>query len=319
MQKRVAILGGAGLIGAHLSKRIVERGDILYCIDLRNAGTSKLLRSLESYENFHFVKHNVINPFTIRCDEIYSLCSPSRLNYDLQPPVETLKTHIQGTLNTLENARSEFSRVLYGSSSAVYNSPNAPDFDLRNSKLSTSEGVRAAEMIHRAYYTEYGVDCRIARIFNTYGIGGDINDRHVVMRMIFEALRNHNITIYGNGEQLRTFCWADDVAEALERLMAKEPGNTPYVMDLGGDEELSIRELAEKIIELSGSSSKIVHTSVRLGECRYSRPDLTIARQELKWHPKTSIIEGLKRTIEYVENLLHAMSHGAKSWVEMCC
>ena len=304
------------MIGTHLCHKLVDRGAEVYCIDSRELSSSPLLRDMEQ-GLFHYVRHNITTPFTIRCDEIYNLCAPTRLNYDKQLPVESLQTYLQGSFNTLENARTKFARVVYTSSSSVYLSNQRPDFDTRNKRAATIEGVRAAETIHRAYASEYGVDCRIARIFNTYGSGADLSDRRVVMRMIASALQNREVTIFGSGEQVRTFAWAGDVADGLIALMESAPCNGVRTVDLGGDCEISIRALAEKIIELTGSRSRINHLSARFGDPRSRHPDLSIAARELEWRPKTSLTEGLKRTIKYVEHELASYSGTTRTWVEI--
>ncbi len=315
-KKRIVILGGVGLIGTHLTKLLVEAGHEVYCVDMRELSASPPLRDLNA-RNFHFVRHNIATPFTIHCDEVYNLCSPARLWYDRQLPTEALKTHLLGSFNTLETARTEFARVLYASSSLVYTPNPRLELDTRNEQAASSEGARAAEMIHRAYLLEYGVDCRIARIFNTYGSGCDLRDRRVVMRMIVSALQNRPITIFGSGEQQRNFCWAGDIAKGIISLMESAPDTTPRTVDLGSDSEITIRSLAEKIIQLTGSRSEINHISARFGDARFRRPDLTIAAHELGWHPTTSLDEGLKRTIEYVEQQLSAYSGSTRTWVEI--
>jgi len=317
MQKKVVILGGVGLIGTHLCKKILDRGDTVYCVDTRELSDSPLLREWEQHPNLHYVRHNVVAPFTIRCDEIYNLCSPVRLSYDKRLPVETLKTHLQGSINTLENARAEFAKVVYASSSAVYSPNPRLELDLRNEQSTSTEGTRAAEMIHHAYFHEYGVDSRIARLFNVYGSGSGLNDRRVVMRMVASALQNRDLTIFGSGEQLRTFCWVEDAAEGLLALMAAAPGSTPRIVDLGGDSEITVRALAEKIIELTGSRSRINHVGARFGDARSRRPDLSTARRELGWKPRTSLTEGLRRTIEYTEKMLSAYAGASRSWIEI--
>lgn len=317
MQKKVVILGGVGLIGTHLCKKILDRGDQVYCVDTRELSASPLLRDWEQHGNLRYVRHNVISPFTIRCDEIYNLCAPVRLNYDRQLPVETFKTYLQGSINTLENARAEFAKVVYASSSAVYNPNPRLEFDSRNAQCAAGEGIRAAEMVHHAYFSEYGVDARIARIFNVYGSGADVNDCRVVMRMISAALQNRPITIFGSGEQLRTFCWVGDIVNGLTALMDAAPTPTLRTIDLGGDTEITIRALAEKIIELTGSRSHINHVAVRFGDVRNRHPNLSAATRELNWRPQTGLVEGLRRTIEYTEKALAAYAGANRSWIEI--
>lgn len=316
MQKKVVVLGGVGLIGSHLCHKLIDRGCEVYCVDSRELSSSPLLRDMER-THFRYIRHNIVTPYTIQCNEIYNLCAPTRLNYDKQLPVEALQTYLQGSFNTLENARTKFAKVLYASSSSIYGANPRVDFDTRNKRAAASEGTRGAEMIHRAYASEYGVDCRIARLFNTYGSGADLNDRRVVMRMISSALQNREITIFGSGEQLRTFGWAGDIADGLIALMEAPPTTPVRTLDLGGDTQISIRALAEKIIDLTGSRSQINHISARFGDARERHPDLTTASRELGWRPKTPLVEGLKRTIKYVENQLASYSGTTRTWVEI--
>lgn len=316
MEKKAVILGGVGLVGTHLCQKLIERGREVCCVDLRELSSSPLLRDMER-SRFRFVRHNITTPFTIHCDEVYNLCAPVRLSYDKQLPVETLQTYLQGSLNTLENARTEFARVLFASSAAVYTPNPRLELDLRNKQAASAEGIRSGEMIHRAYALEYGVDCRIARIFNTYGSGSDLSERRVVMRMITAALQNREITIFGSGEQLRTFAWAGDIAEGLIALMEAPTTGTVRTIDLGGKGEITIRALAEKIVELCGSRSRINHIGALYGDVRDRRPDLSAAARELGWRPRTSLDEGLKRTIEYVEKELASYRGATRTWVEI--
>ncbi len=316
MQKKAVILGGVGLIGSHLCRKLIDRGREVCCVDSRELSSSPLLREIKSGQ-FRYVRHNIVTPYTIRCDELYNLCAPVRLNYDKQLPVEALQTHLQGSFNTLENARIAFSKVVYASSGCIYNPNSRPEFDLRNKQAVATEAYRAAETIHRAYASEFGIDCRIARIYNTYGSGADLNDRRVVIRMINSALQNRDITIFGSGEQQRSFAWAGDIADGLIALMEAPPATPVRTVDLGGDTEISIRALAEKIVELTGSRSRINHLTARHGEVRNRRPDLTAAARELGWRPKTPLIEGLKRTIKYVENELASYSGTTRTWIEI--
>lgn len=321
MHKKVVVLGGVGLIGTHLCRRLLEEGHDLYCVDTRDVASSPLLREISKLDNFHYIRHNIVSAFSIRCNEIYNLATPSQVRYDRSLPVETLKVHIEGATNTLETARTEFARVVFASSASVY-SPLRRDCytDERSDdseQMATIEGKRAAEALHHAYAEEYDVDARIARIFNTYGSGADLCDQRVVMKMVAAALQNRDITIYGNGEQLRTFCWAGDVAEGLVLLMRNTPSQRVCTVDLGSDHEISIRALAEKIISLTGSTSRIIHTEARRNDPRSRMPDLTAARRELDWTPRTSLTEGLQRTIEYVHQQLSGNASQARTWVEM--
>ncbi len=320
MQKRVVILGGAGFIGSHLCVRLLEAGHEVYCVDIRDADASPLLRNARQHPAFRFVRHNIVNPFGIRCDEIYNLASPSRVRYDKALPVETLKVSIMGSIHALETARTEHARILFGSSGNLYDNERPCRIDNNGDtpgRRMLGEGKIAAEALHRAYRTEYDVDARIARIFNTYGPGADLLDQRVVMKMIAAALQNRDIAVNGNGEQVRGFCWVEDLAEGLVRLMEAPRTERVRTVDLGSNHELPIRALAEKIIALTGSRSQIVHQRARADEAPRSMPDLSTARRELGWTPRTPLVEGLRRTISYVEKELSTKNHASMTWAEM--
>lgn len=321
MGKRIVVLGGAGLIGTHLCLRLLDDGHEVFCVDIRDAADSPLLAEVRGEGRFRYVNHNIINSFAIRCDEIYNLTAPTRLRYDRALPVETLKVNVLGSINTLETARTERARVLYASSGDVYGAPyheSLTEEGCRNSsKYILAEGKRAGEAFYRAYRNEYSVDTRIARIFNTYGSGADIDDQRVVMKMIVAALRNRDLVIYGSGEQLRTFCWVGDLVDGLVRLMQAPPSEQAKTVNLGGSHEISIRALAEKIVSITGSKSRIIHTEARHDDPRRRTPDLSTAQRELGWTPATPLVEGLKRTVEYAEKELARTAWAEMSWVEI--
>ena len=315
--RRILVIGGAGLIGSHLCRALVDRNYEVHCMDIRSYESSPILREIISQPNFNFIRHNVVNQFGIDVDEIYNLATPSTLKYEQGAEVETLKVNIIGTLNSLEVARHHRSRMLFASSSDVYGSIRQQsmqeDTTFGPVRSALSEGKRAAESLVRAYRSEYQVDGKIARIFNTYGTGADTSDQRVVAKMIIKALTGQNITIYGNGEQLRTFCWVGDVVDALIRLMNRLPDVEVPTVNIGSNHEISIRTLAEKIISITGSRSKIIHHAARHDDPRRKSPDISRARQMLDWQPTTSIDEGLLQTINYFERELYSM----RSWIEM--
>lgn len=318
MQKRIVVLGGVGFIGSHLCRHLLNEGQEVFCVDLRDVTNAPILREVKRNPHFHYIHHNIIHPFGIRCDEIYNLAAPSMVRYNKALPVETLKVSMQGSINTLDTARSEHARVVLASTGSIYTSSvraTAADQSLSTQQI-VAEGKRAAEALHRAYQAEFGVDTRIARIYNTYGGGSDLMDQRVVMKMVMAALQNREVTIEGSGEQLRTFCFVEDVVDGLVRLMAALPKQTTRTISLGGAEELSIRALAEKIIELTGSRSRIVHIKPRSEDARRRAPDLTAARDELGWRPTTTLTEGLKQTIRSVEQALGERTGSIFSWVE---
>ncbi|MDE6710926.1 MAG: GDP-mannose 4,6-dehydratase, partial [Alistipes sp.] len=277
------------------------------------------LRSARQHPSLHFVRHNIVSPFGIRCDEIYNMASPSMVRYDKALPVEALKTSIAGSINALDTARTEHARVLFGSSGCVYDIDRryAAGRDRCSTHRILAEGKLAAEALHRAYRDEYEVDTRIARIFNTYGPGADIMDQRVVMKMIAAALQNRDIAVNGSGDQTRAFCWVEDMAEGLIRLMEAPAAEYARTVDLGNNHEVTIRMLAEKIVALTGSRSRIVHLPARADDAPRRAPDISAARRELGWTPRTPLIEGLRRTISYVEKELSGKKHSVMTWAEM--
>lgn len=321
MQKRIVVLGGSGFIGSHLCLRLLEEGHEVFCVDLREAANSPLLRAVTEHPAFRYVRHNIVHPFSIRCNEIYNLASPAVLCYKKSLPVETLKVDMLGAVNALDTARTEHARVLYASSCDVYGTNLRPSYSQQTTERivaqTLAEGKRAAETLHCAYQAEFGVDTRIARIFNTYGSGADLLDQRVVIKMVVAALQNRTIHVSGNGEQLRTFCWVGDVIDGLTRLMAVAPAERTRIVDLGSGHETSIRALAEQIIELTGSRSRIVHVEVRPDDVRRRLPDLSVARRELDWSPATTLVEGLRRTIAYVEKELSEKAYAGMTWAEL--
>lgn len=320
MQKRIVVLGGSGFIGSHLCLRLLDEGHEVFCVDLREAANSPLLRASIEHPAFRYVRHNIIQPFSIRCNEIYNLASPAVLCYKKSLPVETLKVDMLGSINALDTARTEHARVLYASSCDVYGTNLRSTYPQQGPERAVrmfAEGKRAAEALHCAYQTEFGVDTRIARIFNTYGSGADLMDQRVVIKMVVAALQNRPLQVSGNGEQLRTFCWVGDLVDGLVRLMSVAPAERTRTVDLGSGHEVSIRGLAEQIIELTGSRSRIVHVEVRPNDVRRRLPDLSVAHNELDWSPVTTLTEGLRRTIGYVEKELSEKAYAGMTWAEM--
>lgn len=321
MQKRIVILGGVGFIGSHLCLRLLNEGHEVFCVDLRDATNAPLLRSVLQHPGFRYVHHNIINNFAIRCDQIYNLAAPSMVRYNKALPVETLKVSVLGSINALENARAEHARILFASMGEVGDTTYHGRLAGASNGCAThhilADGKRAGEALHRAYQSEYGVDARIARIFNTYGSGADLMDQRVVMKMVLAALQNRDIPINGNGEQLRTFCWVEDLVDGLIRLMEAPPTEHTRMLNLGSNHEITIRSLAEKIITLTGSHSKITHAAARIDDARRNTPDISAAYRELDWTPSTPLTEGLRRTIGYVEKELSNKVYAHSTWVEM--
>lgn len=321
MQKRIVVLGGVGFIGTHLCLRLLGEGHEIFCVDVRDSASSPLLRAMQSRSEFRYVHHNIVNSFAIRCDQIYNLAAPSMVRYNKALPVETLKISVMGSINALDTARTEHARVVYASSGSVYGSRYRNASGVEPGYCTThhilAESKRAAEALHFAYQHEFGVDTRIARVYNTYGSGAELMDQRVVMKMVVAALQNRDIYINGSGEQLRTFCWVEDMVDGLVRLMEAPPSDTPRVVNFGGTHEITIRALAEKIIDLAGSKSRIVHIESRYDDPYRRIPDISAARRELGWAPTTPLIEGLKRTIGYAEKELADKAYAGLTWAEI--
>ncbi|MBO5875592.1 MAG: NAD-dependent epimerase/dehydratase family protein [Alistipes sp.] len=315
--KQIVVLGGVGLIGSHLCRTLIENGERVTCIDTRGVGASPLLHDIIYEERFRYIHHDITHPFDVECDYIINLASPAAYYAGNDLAATALRTDILGSINTLEVARQSGAKILYASSGEVYGLYHDPTPDEHStSSLPQSfeiEGKRAAEALHKAY----GGDNRIARLFNTYGSGCALSDRRVIPAMIIDTLYNRDITIYGSGEQQRTFCWVGDIVDGLIKIMNAPKGKEMMVYNLGSNHEISIRELAEKIISLTGSSSRINHIAARHNDPRRKMPNLSRARKELKWEPSTSLSEGLKRTVEYIERELTTVEFSRRTWIEV--
>lgn len=317
MQKRIVVLGGVGFVGSHLCRRLLDQGHELFAIDIRDMAHAPLLREVAGHSAFHYIHHNIIHPFGIRCHEIYNLAAPARVHYNKVLPVEALKVGMVGSIHALDTARSERAKVVLASSGRMAEQPlhsSAQEITLRDT---ITECKRSAEALHRAYRAEYGVDTRIARLYNCYGTGGHLMDQRVVMKMVVAALQNRDIVVEGGGEQIRSFCWVGDIVDGLIRLMEVSAADQTRTITFGSDEEISILALAERIINLVGSKSKIRHIEPRNNEQQRRLPDLQAAREELGWSPTTSLNEGLLRTIAYAEKELSTRAGVLMSWIEI--
>lgn len=315
MSKRAIVLGGAGLIGSHLCVRLLMEGYDVICIDKRGRRESPLLRNIENRERFHYIKHDLATPYAIGCDEIYNLISPVEYGDDCNY-LEDQRITPLSINNSLHNIIGSNTKVLYGSSDDVYNFDRL-DVAYDSPKEFIAQTKRFGESMHRAYSLHHKIDVRIARIFSTYGAGAGLRDQHVIGKMIVEALNNNEITIYGNGDHIRTFCWVEDMVDGLIRLMRAHNLSRLMSVDLGASTQISIRELAEMIISLTGSRSPIRHIAARESEPRHKIPNLKAAKSQLEWEPTTNLHEGLMRTICYIEKELSAITMSQMSWVEI--
>ena len=309
--KRELVTGGAGFLGSHLCERLIARGDSVVCLDNYSTGDSRNVEGLRSNPRFRAIAQDVIDPFDFEVDEIYNLACPASPPHYQRDPIHTLKTSVLGALNVLNLASQTGARVFQASTSEVYGDPEVTPqpkgywghVNPFGPRACYDEGKRAAETLFHDFHRAKGVDIRIARIFNTYGPRMGAGDGRVVSNFIVQALTNSTITIYGDGMQTRSFCYVDDLIDGVLRLMGSSIAPRSPV-NLGNDAEITIRELAETIIDLTGSASPIEHLPLPKDDPRRRRPDASLARRTLGWTPKVSLTEGLRRTIAYHEEAL---------------
>jgi len=306
-KKRILITGGAGFIGSHLCRRLLEAGQAVLCVDNCFTGSKENVLSLLENKDFEFIRHDITQPILLEVDQIYNLaCPASPVHYQLNP-VKTIKTNVIGTLNMLGLAKRVKARILQASTSEVYGDPlehpqtekywgNVNPIGIRSCY---DEGKRCAEALMMDYYRQCHVDIRIVRIFNTYGQNMHPNDGRVVSNFIVQALKNEPITLFGIGEQTRSFQYIDDLIEGLIRMMNNESGFIGPV-NMGNPHEFSIKELAELTLKLiPESTSQIIYMPLPKDDPQRRRPDIGLAQEKLGWQPQTMLVDGLVRTIEY--------------------
>ena len=306
-RKKVLVTGGAGFIGAHLCRKLLETGCQVICLDNLSSGSLKNIAPLIALPAFEFIELDVTNPFDFVVEEIYNLaCPASPVNYQFDP-VKTVQTNVMGAINVLELARKNGARVLQASTSEVYGDPEVhPQPETYWGKVNPigirscyDEGKRCAETLFFDYHRQYGVDIKVVRIFNTYGPLMQPQDGRVISNFIIQALQGQDITIFGSGSQTRSFCYVEDLLEGLVKMMNTSPGITGPI-NLGNDEELTILELAEKIIALTGSVSRLIFKELPGDDPLRRKPDLTLARTILDFEPTTELDAGLKAAIDYL-------------------
>lgn len=310
---RLLILGGAGFIGANLCERMVREGHYVTCLDNLATGSLANINHLMPTGRFSLIEHDITSPVTFpqSFDQIYNLaCVASPAAYQMNP-IQTVKTNVLGAINVLEMGRAKSAVVLQGSTSEVYGDPvhhpqHESDWGNVNPigpRACYDEGKRCAETLFFDYHRVHGVRIRVARIFNTYGPRMAFNDGRVVSNFIGAALQGKPITIYGTGDQTRSFCYVDDLVEGLVRL-AQAPDDVIGPINLGNPEELTVRDLAELVLKLTNSRSKIVHLPLPVDDPRRRRPDIGRATELLEWRPSISITAGIERTIAYFNAIL---------------
>ena len=311
IQKRILVTGGAGFLGSHLCDRLVEEGHDVLCLDNLFTGAKRNISHLIEKPNFELIRHDLVNPIFLEVDEIYNLaCPASPIHYQYNP-VKTVKTSVMGAINMLGLAKRVEAKILQASTSEIYGNPTIhPQKETYWGNVNTigirscyDEGKRCAETIFFDYHRQNKVNIRVVRIFNTYGPRMHPNDGRVVSNFIVQALTNKDITVYGDGSQTRSFCYVDDLIEGMIRMM-KGPDDFIGPVNLGNPHESTILELAEMIIRLTGSTSKIVFKPLPQDDPLQRKPENTLAKEKLQWEPSIDIEQGLKKTIEYFRSTL---------------
>ncbi len=319
-RKTVVVTGGAGFLGSYLCRLLVEAGHMVLCVDDLSTGRMHNIAPLQGRINFTFIPHDVVTPLSLSgsVDEIYNLAcpaSPSKYQID---PIHTFKTSVLGAINMLDLAVAKGAKILQASTSEVYGDPEiSPQPESYTGSVNTvgprscyDEGKRAAETLFHDYHARHGVEIRIARIFNTYGPNMSPDDGRVVSNFIIQALRCEELTVYGTGMQTRSFCYRDDQIAGLMALMAAPPG-TVMPINIGNPEEFTMLALAQKVVALTGSKSRLVFHDLPVDDPRQRRPDVTSAKRHLAWAPKIPLETGLVRTITHFQNELRDLNAAA--------
>lgn len=307
---RVLVTGGAGFIGSHLCDRLIASGNDVICVDNLFTGSKDNIRHLLNNPYFEFIRHDMTQPIFIECDQIYNLACPASPKWYQKDPIFTFKTSVYGAMNCLGLAKRTGARVLQASTSEVYGDPHIHPQDESywgnvnpiGIRSCYDEGKRAAETLFFDYHRKHGIGIKIIRIFNTYGPRMDVGDGRVVSNFIVQALKNEDITIYGDGSQTRSFCYVDDLVEGMIRLMNSRESFTGPV-NIGNPEEYSIKDLAEMVIDLTGSESRLVYEELPSDDPTRRKPRIDLAKAELGWEPHVKLIDGLRKTIEYFRHL----------------
>jgi UDP-glucuronate decarboxylase len=311
IRKKILVTGGAGFVGSHLCERLLNEGNEVYCLDNFFTGQKQNIVHLISNPFFELIRHDVVNPYLIEVDEIYNLaCPASPIHYQYNP-IKTIKTSVMGAINMLGLAKRIHAKILQASTSEVYGNPKIhpqPESYWGNvnpigERSCYDEGKRAAETLFRDYHRQNNVKIKIVRIFNTYGPKMHPNDGRVVSNFIVQALKNKNITIYGEGNQTRSFQYVDDLVEGMIKMMSS-PENFTGPVNIGNPDEFTILELAKKVIKLTGSKSKIIYQPLPSDDPMMRKPDIELAKIKLDWEPTISLDEGLIKTISFFKEII---------------
>ena len=310
MKKRVLVTGGAGFIGSYLCEELLNKGYDVICCDNFYTGNKDNLERILDNKNFELLRHDITFPLYLEVDIILNFACPASPVHYQNDPVQTVKTCVHGAINMLGLAKRTNATIMQASTSEVYGDPEihpqSEDYkgavNITGPRACYDEGKRCAETIFWDYKRQHDVNIKIIRIFNTYGPRMQLNDGRVVSNFITQALLNKNITIYGAGDQTRSFCYVDDLISGIMLMMEKTNFCGP--LNLGNPSEISVKQLASEIIEITGSKSNLVHKDLPLDDPQQRCPDISLAKKELKWHPKYDRNQGLKKTIKYFENIL---------------
>jgi len=310
MNKRILVTGGAGFIGSYLCEKLVNEGNYVICCDNFYTGNKDNLVNILNNKNFELIRHDITFPIYLEVDEIFNFACPASPVHYQNDPVQTIKTCVHGAINMLGLAKRTKAKIIQASTSEIYGDPEIhPQTEQYKGAVSINgpracydEGKRCAETLFWDYKRQHNVNVKVVRIFNTYGPRMQKNDGRVVSNFIIQALTNKDITVYGDGEQTRSFCYVDDLVEGILLTMKKK--NFPGPVNLGNPVEISIMQLAKEITEMIGSKSKIINKELPIDDPKQRCPDIDLAKKELGWNPKFQREGGLKKTIEYFEKLL---------------
>ena len=310
MKKRVLVTGGAGFIGSYLCEELLNKGYDVICCDNFYTGNKDNLEKILDNKNFDLLRHDITFPLYLEVDIVLNFACPASPIHYQNDPVQTVKTCVHGAINMLGLAKRTNATIMQASTSEVYGDPEihpqSEDYkgsvNITGPRACYDEGKRCAETIFWDYKRQHDVNIKIIRIFNTYGPRMQPNDGRVVSNFIIQALSNENITIYGEGDQTRSFCYVDDLISGIMLMMEKDNFSGP--INLGNPSEISIKQLASEIIEITGSKSKLIHKDLPIDDPQQRCPDISLAKKELNWKPKYDRSQGLKKTIEYFENIL---------------
>lgn len=310
MSKSIVVTGGAGFVGSHLCRQLVHRGDTVICVDNLYSGSRSNISDLIDYKNFEFVRHDVSLPLVIEVDQIYNLACPASPVHYQADPIQTMKTSVHGAINMLGLAKRTNARILQASTSEIYGNPiihpQTEDYHGNVNPIGIracyDEGKRSAETLFFDYHRRHDVDIRVARIFNTFGPFMQIDDGRVVSNFITQAIKGEDLTVYGDGSQTRSFCYVSDLVNGLIALMERDAVFVP--VNLGNPDERTVSNLANLVIEMTGSTSNLTMKPMPADDPIKRQPDITRAKELLGWHPVVDIESGLQQTIEYFQGTI---------------